>query len=282
MSPAEALSSLAVTYGVPLGELDGWTIATHLTRSGARLPDRGLRAYAERLAAAAVLRRAARLVGPMRAATRPVSEAMREPYQGELDIERTLENITGKEFPDAGDWVVTRRQERRQEVVLMMDTSLSMSGEKMALAAVATAVLALKMQGRDLAVVTFDDKARAISRLGVDDSPEEVVKLMLEQPVRGYTNIAAALEVGASELERGRNPRRAGLIITDGVYTVGQDPVPLAARFPRLFVLLTEDYKMNPGLCRSMADQARGDVFPVKSFQELPRRMLDVADRVLR
>jgi Mg-chelatase subunit ChlD len=267
---------------VPLGELDGWTIATHLSRTGARLADRGMRAYAERLAAAAVLRRAADLVGPMRAATRAVSEVMREPHQGELDVERTLENITGKDFPDVDDWVVTRRQERRQQVVLMMDTSLSMSGEKMALAAVATAVLALKMQGRDLAVVTFDDKAKAISRLGADDPPEEVVRLMLEQPVRGYTNIAAALEVGAAELERGRNPRRAGLLITDGVYTVGPDPVPLAARFPRLFVLLTEDYKMNPGLCRSMADQARGDVFPVKSFQELPRRMLDVANLVLR
>ena len=229
-----------------------------------------------------MLRRAAELVGPMRAATRPVSEEMREPHQGELDVERTLENITGKEFPDAGDWVVTRRQERRQQVVLMMDTSLSMSGEKMALAAVATAVLALKMQGERLGRGDVRGQGQGHQPAGVDDSPEEVVRLMLEQPVRGYTNIAAALEVGAAELERGRNPRRAGLLITDGVYTVGEDPVPLAARFPRLFVLLTEDYKMNPGLCRSMADQAGGDVFPVKSFQELPRRMLEVANRVLR
>ena len=44
---------------------------------------------------------------------------------------------------------------------------------------------------------------------------------MLEQPYRGYTNIAAALELGAAELERGHNPRRSGLLITDGVVTAG-------------------------------------------------------------
>jgi hypothetical protein len=100
--------------------------------------------------------------------------------------------------------------------------------------------------------------------------------------VGGYTNIQAALELGAAELERGRNPRRSGLLITDGMVTSGGDPVPLAHRFPRLFVMLTEDYKMNPELCRRLADAGHGDVFPVGDFRQLPARMLDVANRVLR
>jgi uncharacterized protein with von Willebrand factor type A (vWA) domain len=172
--------------------------------------------------------------------------------------------------------------ERRQQVVLMVDTSLSMSGEKMALAAVAAAVLALKLHGGDLSVVVFDDHARTVTRLEADEPPDEVVRRMLAQPVRGYTNIAAALELGAAELERGRNPRKVGLLISDGVATVGPDPLPLAARFNRLHVLLTEDYKMDRELCRQMADLGRGDVFSVASFNDLPRRMLDVANRVLR
>ena len=57
---------------------------------------------------------------------------------------------------------------------------------------------------------------------------------------------------------------------------------PLAHRFPRLFVLLTEDYKMNPELCRRLADAGHGDVFPVRAFRDLPARLLDVANRVLR
>jgi len=282
LADATPLEAISERYGIPLGDLDGWSIAVNLTRSGCRLNNAPLRAYAERLAARAVLQRAARLVGPLRAATEVVSEPLREPFAGELDVEATLDNLLGKRFPDDGDLIVTRRTERRHQVVLMVDTSLSMSGENMAIAAVAAAVLALKLHPEDLSVVVFEDKARAVSRLHSADAPADVVARMLDQPVRGYTNIAAALELGAAELERGRNPRRSGLLITDGVVTAGGDPVPFAHRFPRLFVLLTEDYKMDPAMCRRLADAGHGDVFPVRSFPELPRRILDVANRVLR
>jgi len=276
------LVSLADRYHVAVPDLDGWTIAVNLTRSGCRIADPGLRFYAERLAARAVLRRAARLVGPLKAATQTVHEPLREPFAGELDVEATVDNLLGKPFPEAGDWIVTRRVDRRHQVVLMVDTSLSMSGENMAIAAVAAAVLALKLHPEDLSVVVFEDKATAATHLGVPDAPAEVVRRMLDQPVRGYTNIAAALELGAAELDRGRNPRRSGLLITDGVVTAGGDPLPLAQRFPHLFVLLTEDYKMNPELCRQLADAGHGDVFPVRAFRDLPSRLLTVANRILR
>jgi len=274
--------ALAERYDVPAADLDGWTVAVNLTRSGCRIGDPGLRFYAERLAARAVLARAAGLVGPLRGAIQNVYEPLREPFDGELDVEATLDNVLGKAFPEPADWIVRRRQERRHQVVMMVDTSLSMSGENMAIAAVAAAVLSLKLRPEDLAVVVFEDKARAVTHLEVADPAEEVVRRMLDQPVRGYTNIAAALELGAAELDRGRNPRRSGLLITDGVVTAGGDPLPLAHRFSRLFVMLTEDYKMNPGLCRRLADAGGGDVFPVRAFRDLPARLLDVANRVLR
>ncbi len=276
------LAALADRYHVPAAGLDGWTIAVNLTRSGSRIADPGLRFYAERLAARAVLQRAARLVGPLKAATQTVREPLREPYAGELDVETTLENVLGKPYPEPGDWVVQRRIDRRHQVVLMVDTSLSMSGENMAIAAVAAAVLALKLHPEDLSVVVFEDKATAVTHLHVPDPADEVVRRMLDQPVRGYTNIAAALELGAAELDRGRNPRRSGLLITDGVVTAGGDPLPLAQRFPKLFVLLTEDYKMNPELCRALADAGHGDVVPVRAYRDLPARLLAVTNRILR
>lgn len=276
------LEALAERYNVDKDALDGWAIAVNLTRSHCRINDPGLRFYAERLAARAVLQRAARLVGPLQAASRVVREPMLEPWGGELDVEATIENIVGKPYPEPADWIVRRRVDRRHQVVLMIDTSLSMSGENMAVAATAAAVLALKLRPEDLSVVVFEDKARTVTRLDLADPAEEVVRRMLDQPVRGYTNIEAALELGAAELERGRNPRRSGLLITDGVVTSGGDPRPLAHRFPHLVVMLTEDYKMNPELCRELADAGRGDVFPVRTFRDLPARLLDVANRILR
>jgi len=39
---------------------------------------------------------------------------------------------------------------------------------------------------------------------------------------------------------------------------------------------------MDAALCRRLADAGHGDVFPVRTYRELPRRLLDVANRVLR
>ena len=259
-----------------------------------------------------MLARAVRLVGPLRGATKTIREPLREPHTGELDVEATLENVLGKSCPQTGDWIVRRREERRHEVVLMVDTSLSMAGEKMALAAVAAAVLALNLRPGDLAVVLFADEARVVARLHEDVPVAELVRRMLDVPCGGATNVAAALDLGHVELERGRNPRRSAVLVTDGLYTAGADPRPAAARFRSLHVLLTQDGPaeepsvgaMSRGANASLSAQSvrryglwiapqrsigpnvarvgGGRLVHVDGFASLPRRVLDLADHVLR
>ena len=225
-----------------------------------------------------------------------VREPQREPWAGELDVEATLDNVLGKPHPEPGDWIAQRRVDRRHQVVLMVDTSLSMAGEKMALAAVAAAVLALKLRPGDLAVVLFADGARVASRFGEELAPAELVRRMLSVPCGGGTDIAAALESGHAELRRGRDPSRCGLLVSDGVCTSGADPLPAAARFGPLHVLLMEEQvadrdpaapvttwiapRLRAG--EAIARAAGGGLVRVDGFPALPRRMLDVADRVLR
>lgn len=274
---------------MPVEALDGWTIAVNLTRSGCRLNDVGLRVYAERLATRAVLARAARLVGPLRGATVQVREPLAEPWAGELDVEATLENLAGKPFPEAHDWVGVHREERRQQVVLMVDTSLSMAGEKMALAAVAAAVLALRSHPGDLSVVLFADEARIASRLDEATGPEETVRRMLARPCGGATNIAGGLRRGRAELSRSRDPRRSALLITDGMFTAGPDPCAEAERFADLHVLLIREHEQAGGawitprrlVGAALARAAHGHVARVDCFAQLPRRMVEVADRLL-
>lgn len=277
-------------------ELDGWRLAEAL--SAGRLRHAGRRVYlcAQHLAAGAVLRRAGRLVGPLRGATKLVREPVLEPWSGELDVEATVENLVGKTHPEVGDLIMQRRAERRRQVVLMIDTSLSMAGEKAALAAVAAAVLALKVALGDLAVVLFADAARAIVRFGEEAPPDEIVRRMLAVPCGGGTDLSAALVAGHAELARGRDPRRCGLLVSDGVFTSGVDPRPAAAGFGPLHVLLTEEQPaagqsgrpvttwISPRrrVGEAIARAADGGVVRVDGFAVLPRRMLEVADRVLR
>jgi MoxR-like ATPase/Mg-chelatase subunit ChlD len=290
-------------------DLDGWQLAGDL--SAGALTHAGERAYlcAQQLAATAVLQRAVRLVGPLKAATRTVREPLLEPWGGELDVEATVENLLGKPHPEPGDLIVQKRVDRRRQVVLMIDTSLSMAGEKMALAAVAAAVLALKLRLGDLAVVLFAEGARTVLRFGEEVEPAELVRRMLTVPCGGGTDIAAALRLGHAELQRGRDPGRCGLLVSDGVYTCGADPLPAAARFGALHVLLMEEPTarrearrggggasaarsgdavpvtswISPRLAvgEAVAHAADGGLVRVDGFAALPRRMLDVADRVL-
>ena len=288
-------------------DLDGWQLAGEL--SAGALSYAGERAYlcAQQLAASSVLQRAARLVGPVKAATRTVREPLLEPWGGELDVEATVENLLGKPHPEPGDLIVQRRVDRRHQVVLMLDTSLSMAGEKMALGAVAAAVLGLKLRAGDLAVVLFADGARTVMRFGEEVEPAELVRRMLAVPCGGGTDIAAALRLGHAELQRGRDPGRCGLLVSDGVYTTGADPLPAAARFGALHVLLMEERPaVRPGsgggaaarsggpppvtswisprlaVGEAVARAADGGLVRVDGFAALPRRMLEVADRVLR
>ncbi len=277
-------------------DLDGWRLAGDLSAGALRHAGERACLCAQQLAAGAVLRRAGRLVGPLKAATRTVREPLLEPWGGELDVEATVENLLGRPHPEPGDLIVQRRVDRRHQVVLMVDTSLSMAGEKMALAAVAATVLALKLRPGDLAVVLFADVARTVSRFGEEVAPAELVRRMLAVPCGGGTDIAAALVAGHAELQRGRDPGRSGLLVSDGVYTSGADPLPAAARFGPLHVLLMEEQAAarDPGAPvttwiaprlhagEAIARAADGGLVRVDGFPALPRRMLEVADRVLR
>jgi hypothetical protein len=51
---------------------------------------------------------------------------------------------------------------------------------------------------------------------------------------------------------------KIGVIISDGHYTVGKDLRELAARYPKLFVIMTEDYDSKPDLCEDLARLGKG------------------------
>jgi len=157
-----------------------------------------------------------------------------------------------------------------------------MTGKNIALAGVAAAVLAGKLEPADYALVLFESSATVAKPMNRRMHVRQVVTKILEVPALGYTNIEDALRRGLAELEHGRQRERFGILITDGKYTVGGDPLPLAAKYPRLFVLATEDYKMDRDLCRELAAYGHGRSFPIDDYAELPYVLSSLLNEVLR
>ena len=80
------------------------------------------------------------------------------------------------------------------------------------------------------------------------------------------------------------------VVISDGLYTLGPDPRSLASGFGSLHVLRTNGVPLPAGVwinpvrmaSEDLARLGGGRLVPVATFQELPRRMLELAEAILR
>ncbi len=221
----------------------------------------------------AVLARAKDVVGASKKETRKRTDTIANRPHAELNIEETLDNIAVTPHPDACDIVVDYKEQKRLDCSLMLDTSLSMSGEKLALLAVAATVVAYKLPSEDFAIVAFESMSNTLKKMRSELPVEKIAEKILDVPAIGYTNIEAALNEGLAQLRAGRHKNRVGILISDGKYTAGGDPIPVAAGYRALYVVLVGDFNTDPANCAAMAATGRGRVYRAPNFQSLPRTL---------
>jgi len=219
---------------------------------------------------------AARLAVPRprrdQTARRGRGEVASVPYRGgsdDIDLDRTLEQLTEHPVPEDEDIVVRERVTTTRSVVLLVDLSGSMRGERARTAAAAVGALAAELARDDLAVIAFWSDAAVLSHLGQHVPPERLLESMLRIPARGLTNVAFPLQVARREL--GRIPARDArvLLLSDCVHNAGPDPRPFAARLPRLDILLDTTGEQDPELARDLARLGRGQLRQVRTYRDV-------------
>lgn len=242
----------------------GWDAATSFHRLKRQLPGH-IRAIVRERAVDVILERARDL---LRHATRPTRTTTdRLPADGELDLDATLE-VPRPWAPE--DLVLTRVEPREADVVAVLDMSLSMTGEKIALTALAAAILRLKLE--QVAVIAFDTDAHVLVRVGESVTPRELVRRVLEVPAQGYTNIEQGLRIALRELNRSARKERVGILMSDGIYNVGWDPVKVAGHYPRLHVVqVGQEERQGTKTCKGMVSAGRGRLYRAVTYQDLPR-----------
>ncbi|HIH01878.1 TPA: AAA domain-containing protein, partial [Thermoplasmata archaeon] len=254
----------------------GWKIAQNYQKIRLRLTDPMALEMARRIAIRATIQRVLRLLGPVTLPTRITRGPFSHGDEREVDIESTIENIVDRMHIQPSDIIVEGREPRRISVALMLDASLSMSGDKLAMATAAIAVLALRLKMVDFLVITFNDRSKVVKRIDEDTDLDRLILSFLEFNASGYTNIEEALRSGSRELARSETSDQIGILITDGNYTVGRDPAGAASSFKKLFVIMTESHDCRLSVCESIASSGRGRVFPVSEFDEIPRTLYRV------
>jgi Mg-chelatase subunit ChlD len=181
----------------------------------------------------------------------------------ELDLDRTLESLAADPLLHEPPIFVRERTRSKRAVVLVVDVSGSMRGERVRTAAATVGALAGELQRDDLAVLAFWSDASWLSHLQMPADAAALVEALLELPAEGLTNVAFPLELAAGELARAADQDARVLLLSDCVHNAGPDPRTFASRLPRLDVLLDVTGEHDLELARDLARLGRGQLHAV-------------------
>ena len=173
------------------------------------------------------------------------------------------------------------RKRQKRKVVLILDTSGSMYGRLLLNAALTTSVLAYHMEKEDFAIVLFNSTAMVLKKINQKKQTITIIDDILDSEAVGFTNIHIGLKKGLSELNKAREKTRHkfGILITDGNYNRGDDPVKLAKKFPKLHVIgmpAENDASQGIDTCREIAKVGRGKFYAVNNYKEIPRALIEL------
>jgi Mg-chelatase subunit ChlD len=196
------------------------------------------------------------------------------PFAGgsaDIDLDRTLERLVAHEVRRSEDVLVRERMQRRRAVVLIVDLSGSMRGERVKTAAGAVAGVAAELSADELAVVAFWSDAAVLLPLGAPIRPSALVETLLRIPAEGLTNVSLPLEVAAEQLRRSRAQDRRVVLLSDCVHNAGPDPRLMAHTLPRLDVLFDDTGESDLELATDLAHAGRGRLVRIRGYRDLPR-----------
>ncbi len=286
ISEADQAASLAEQE---LWGASSWDIAIRYHELKARYAWSPLLRRIREVSAQAVLERAREVLGSVvhvsREGTAPFEEVPESATHIEEDWDATLEEsplwvrALSQGKGAAPELWVSFRTRPQTPIVLSVDTSLSMTGEKLALTAVALAVVLLQFPESPVGIVAFENEARVLKSPRETITIEQLVERFLDVPAQGYTHLEEGLQAALRLIERAGT---STLLLTDGKYTAGRDPAYLAPRFDHLVVMKMGRDRASLSLCRELASRGHGAIKEIAELEGLPQAMYGVVKDLIR
>ncbi len=237
-------------------------------------PDRAARARAKEIAAALTVEDPPRLRHPRRGS----GEVRSVPYRGggEIDLDRTLDALAERRPLVAEELVVRERRRTGREIVLAVDVSGSMRGERLLTAAATVGACSAGLHLDDLAVIAFWSDAALLLRLGERAPLEQLVDSMLGLDAAGLTNVSFPLQTAAGELGSPGRAEQRVLLLSDCVHNAGPDPIAAAAALPRLDILFDIGGERDSELAAGLAKAGRGIVSPIVDHRDVAPALTEI------
>jgi MoxR-like ATPase len=229
--------------------------------------DRDLRAAARRLASRVFIQVGRVGRSPRRGTRRLVHNRRAD---GDLDLDRTLDRWTGSWPPATEDLVTRTWTGHRRAVCLLVDTSGSMNGLAVAIAAVAAAGVVLAADDKlEASVLTFADRVQVLQRQGQRRAPDDLIGQLVSLRGHGVTDVAEALRSARRELLSAVADERIVLLLSDCLHTSGDAPESALAGIDRLHVLYPLPTAEAEEAARALAAKGDGSALPVRTLTDI-------------
>jgi Mg-chelatase subunit ChlD len=240
--------------------------AVDLLADLARATDPTLRAAARRLAAHLVVR-APRAGREERRGTSRLAIVDRD--GPDVDLDATLERSPR---PTEGDLRWRGWRSSARATVLLIDASGSVAGRPLASAVTTAGALAAGLRpGDELGVVAFWSRAVVLRPRSSPTPASAVLDALFDLRGGSTTDLALGLRTALAQLRDARAAQREVVVLTDGAWNEGEDPVPVAARAGMtVSVLRTVDSPEAIAACSRLAGAGGGRHAPLLRASDAP------------
>ncbi len=198
---------------------------------------------------------------------------------GDLDLDRSMDALAAaradRRPPGLADLVATDWHRPDLALCLLVDASGSMSGARLAAAALTAAACAWRAPG-ELAVLSFARQVRVHRSIHAAAPPVDAVDSLLALRGHGVTSVAGALAAAADQLATARAARRVTVLLSDCRATDERDPLPAARAQDELLVLAPAD---DHAEATELVRRAGGRLAVLRSAADAPAALAEALGR---
>jgi uncharacterized protein YegL len=277
-----ALSSLGAGSGLDL--LEQWFFSRHNISAKVK---RKLKEIIKHIMIDLGIRSANSLIGS--ANSGPIVENIVIPYTpGDdfelIDLEETINNLLegGKtvDLISNDDFLVAKTSQGLRCLVLELDISGSMTGQKLSQMALCATMLVYAFKPEELALTFFESNTHRVKNLDEDIELEKVVDELLDIQARGGTCINSALKWANHQFEKkARSKHKLNVLFTDAdVFDFNNSLKELKKMSEKnvKFVMVVPKFNFSPVMAKKMVEEANGVLLTLSQWREFPKLISEI------
>lgn len=201
-----------------------------------------------------------------------------------IDLEETINNLLegGKtvDLISNDDFLVAKTSQGLRCLVLELDISGSMTGQKLSQMALCATMLVYAFKPEELALTFFESNTHKVKNLDEDVELEKVVDELLDIQARGGTCINSALKWANQQFEKkARSKHKLNVLFTDAdVFDFKNSLQELKKMSEKSvkFVMVVPKFNFSPVMAKKMVEEANGVLLTLNQWREFPKLISEI------